>query len=122
MRSRLVPGARPPHLAAVSTNCETLWYVSPRHNRPSILANGLRPSDVDQRHVWLFASREVALRQMCKVWGGDRHPDLWEVDASGYEVLPDPHAGWADPDHNSASRVVLRPIPPERCRLSAATP
>ena len=112
----------PPHIRAVGTNCERMWHISPRRNRLSILANGLQLSDVDQRHVWLFASREVALRQARQVWGGDKHPDLWEVDASGYELLPDPHAGWANPGCNSASRVVSRPIPPERCRLSAAAP
>ena len=104
----------------MGTNCERMWHISPRLNQSSILAYGLQLSDVDQRHIWLFASYEVARGQVHRPWGCDRHPDLWEVDTGGYEVLPDPHSGWGDPDLNLASRVVLRPIPPERCRLLAA--
>ena len=62
---------------------------------------------------------DVARGQLCRPWGGDRPADLWEVDTSGYQVLPDPHDGWGDPKLNVVSRVVLQPIPPERCRLLA---
>ena len=34
--------------------------------------------------------------------------------------VPKDAGEYAPDDHNSTSRVVLHPIPPERCRLSAA--
>ena len=113
-------GRAPPHIRGMDAGPERMWHISPRRNRHSIRANGLRLSDVDQRHIWVFASYEVERGQSRRLWGGDRNPDLWEVDTSGYEVLPDPHDGWGDRDLNAASRVVLQPIPPERCRLLAA--
>ena len=109
-----------PPIRGMEAGPERMWHISPRRNRSSILTNGLRLSDVDQRHIWLFAAHDVARGQLHQPWGGDRHPDLWEVDTSGYEVLPDPHSGWGDRDLNAASRVLLQPIPPERCRLLAA--
>jgi ribosomal protein S18 acetylase RimI-like enzyme len=94
----------------------TYYHISPRRNRESITQGGLRLSDIDGRHIWLFSDLATAQESATKLWGGSRDNDIWVVDVGEAEVAPDPHAGWGDA-RDDVAHVVMQAIPPHRVRL-----
>ena len=91
------------------------FHISPARNRASILREGLRLSDSPSKYVWLLDSRAEALRLAGKRWAASAVNDVYEVDASGLEVIPDPHPGF----DGITSWAVAVSIAPERVRLAA---
>lgn len=103
------------------TASRTYYHVSPRRNRASILEHGLRLSDVDGRHIWLFSDLAMAQESAKRSWGGSRGDnDIWQVDVSGAEVLPDPHLGWGD-ERDEVAHVITEVVPPHRLHLVTAS-
>jgi hypothetical protein len=91
--------------------CTVLYHISSARNRASIEAEGLRLSDVDGKHIWLFTSLQAAEAHMHEPWAGGKLNDLWQVDARGFEMKLDPHKGWGD---GTDGVVVTRPVPAGR--------
>lgn len=100
-----------------------LFHVTSRRNAEAILAEGLR-TDVmgwNTQYVWGFDDLTIAERLAREgAWGGKRGDNaIFEVDATGLEVVPDPHPGWGD-ERSDHAFAVPHSIEPERVRLIAA--
>jgi len=71
----------------------TLYHVSPAGRRKAILREGLSPAaepsypELERRGVYLWPERDSAW-----LWTGEQpgEKDVWAVDVSGLEALPDP--------------------------------
>ena len=95
----------------------TLYHVSPRRNRESILQRGLVP-DADNmyrrgepKYLWLWDDRRTALEGAKHGWGSSKENDIWAVDATGIHLMSDPHGPFP---HAFAT---LDPIPAELLTL-----
>lgn len=104
------------------------YHITTTRNRAGIDAEGLRTDGMgwDAGYVWFFDDRDVAVTSAASdAWGGIRDPhDVWEIDLTGLDVLPDPHTkGWGE-DHPrwSHARAVAESIPRDRLTLLVAAP
>lgn len=100
----------------------TLYHVTGRPNVAAILTEGLRTDAMgwDAGYVWGFDSVELALElaRTTRAWGGHRDLVVLELDATGLEVVPDPHPGWGD-DRDRHAWAIPASVPPERLELVA---
>lgn len=96
------------------------WHVTSKRNRDGIAAEGLRKDVMgwDTQYVWFFTDRAQADRSAREgLWGGRQGDnDIWEIDLTGFDVLPDPHPGW---NEDRSNRAVDHSIPADRITLVA---
>ena len=97
------------------------WHISAAANRASIAETGLRRDGGgwDAGFIWFFVDRPTAEKMAeGRAWGGFRGGnDVWGIDLSGLDVLPDPHPGWGD-ERDEVARAVVVNVEPERLSLS----
>lgn len=97
------------------------YHVTARRNADAIRSEGLR-TDVggwDTVYVWLFDDRTVAEGQAERgAWGGVRGDNvIIEVDATGLDLIPDPHPGWGRPEIDDHAFAHAGPIPANRIEV-----
>lgn len=93
----------------------TAWHIAPTIKRDAIAREGLVPQLI-ATCVWVFTDRAATERYLPKSWDGSRGAnDLWLVDVSGLDLLPDPH-----PFDEPASMIFEGQIAPDRLRLVAS--
>jgi hypothetical protein len=95
------------------------YHVAPQENRDSIEQHGLKQSDIDQTHIWMFDDAELANEMGKKGWGPRGPNDVWEINTEGLQLQPDPHPGWSPPSLMQHSWAATEPISPERLRRLA---
>lgn len=96
----------------IGTKGEKVYHASRRSNRESILAEGLRLSDVDRQHLWVVTDSKVVSN-----FGFPYKTDVWEIDAEGLHLYGEFHPGFSSDAERKATWVLHEVVPPSRLKL-----